>query len=341
MIQRRTLIVAAGAGVLTAPFTSRAQLTNTPAGAPGKIWRAGFLGLPSRPASLETHFYGAIPQGLRDLGYVEGKNLVIEWRFADSDVKRLPELAAELVRTKPDLLLCAGDNASQALQQATATIPIVSAGTSDPIAIGLIKSLARPGGNITGVTNITSELAPKQLEMLLAMTAAAVPKVTRVAVLINPTQASGNTRTESIEAAAKRFGITILRFEAQNPAQIDTAFSSMRQQKAGALIVLLNPFFQQRSQQIAELSTKYRLPSMTSASFYPEAGCLMSYGTNLYEHYRRAAYFVARIFKGAKPADLPFEQPTKFELVINGKTAKALGLKIPQSLLIFADRVIE
>ncbi len=156
MNRRRTLLTALSASALTAPFAALAQQPVNPAGAPGKIWRVGFLGLPSRPASLETHFYGAIPLGLRDLGYVEGKNLVIEWRFADSDVMRLPELAAQLVRTKPDLLLCGGDNAAQALQKATTTIPIVSAGTSDPIAIGLIKSLARPGGNITGVTNITS-----------------------------------------------------------------------------------------------------------------------------------------------------------------------------------------
>ena len=227
------------------------------------------------------------------------------------------------------------------MQQATATIPIVSIGASDPVAIGLVKSLARPGGNITGVTNLTGELGPKQLEMLIAMTSTATPKVTRVAVLLNPTSPSSAMRVQGIEAAAKTFGIHILPVEAQNPAQIDAAFAKMRQQNAGALIVLLHSFFNQRSQQIAELAAKHRLPSMTSASVYPESGCLMSYGTNLYENFRRGAYFVDRIFKGTKPADLPFEQPTRFDLVINGKTAKALGLKIPQGLLISADRVIE
>ncbi|MFM9971293.1 MAG: ABC transporter substrate-binding protein [Burkholderiales bacterium] len=212
---------------------------------------------------------------------------------------------------------------------------------SDPVGIGLITSLARPGGNVTGVTSLTADLAPKQLEFLVAMVAAKVPKVTRVAVLMNPGTASHFIRLKNTEAAAKKLGVTIVPVEAQDAAQIDAAFAKMREQNAGALFVFLSPLFQQRSGQIAELAAKYRLPSMTAASVYPEAGCLMSYGTNLYEQFRRGAYFVDRILKGAKPADLPFEQPTKFELVINGRTAKALGLKIPHALLSSAERGIE
>ena len=342
MNQRRNLIVAAGTGALAAPFAVLAQRPSAPAGAPGKIWRLGILTLLGRPAVLDTHFFtGGTLRGLRDFGYVEGKNLVIEWRFGDNDARRLPALAAELLQWKPDVLVSTGDQASLEFKKATTTIPIVSAATSDPVGIGLITSLARPGGNVTGVTSITTDLAPKQLELLLAMVAGKLPKVTDVAVLINPEVASHFTRLKSTEAAAKKLGITIVPVEARDAAQIDAAFARMRGQNAGALFVFLNPLFQQRSGQIAELAAKFTLPSMTGASVYPEAGCLMSYGTNLYEQFRRGAYFVDRIFKGAKPADLPFEQPTKFELVINGRTAKALGLKIPHALLISAERVIE
>ena len=345
MKNRRTLIAALsalGTAALHAPLASFAQPPPTPAGAPGKIWRVGLLTLLGRPALFDTHFFtGGILRGLRGFGYAEGKNLVIEWRFADSDASRLPAMAAELLQWKPDLLVATGDQASLEFKKATTTIPVVSAATSDPVGIGLITSLARPGGNVTGVTSLTADLAPKQLELLLAMVAAKVPKVTRVAVLMNPGTASHFIRLKNTEAAAKKLGVTIVPVEARDAAQIDAAFAKMRRQNASALFVFLSPLFQQRSAQIAELAAKYRLPSMTAASVYPEAGCLMSYGTNLYEQFRRGAYFVDRILKGAKPADLPFEQPTKFELVINGRTAKALGLKIPHALLISAERVID
>ena len=342
MNRRRKLMMVLGTGALAAPFAALAQQPNVPAGAAGKIWRVGMLTLLGRPALFDTHFFtGGVLRGLRDFGYVEGKNLVIEWRFADNDAKRLPALAAELVQWKPDVLVSTGDQASLEFKKATTTIPVVSAATSDPVGIGLITRLARPGGNVTGVTSITTDLAPKQLELLLAMVAGKLPKVTRVAVLMNPEVASHALRLKSTEAAAKTLGVTIVPVEARDAAQIDAAFATMRGQNAGALFVFLHPLFQQRSGQIAELAAQFRLPSMTGASVYPEAGCLMSYGTNLYEQFRRAAYFVDRIFKGAKPADLPFEQPTRFEMVLNLKTAKSLGLKIPQSVLIRADRVIE
>ena len=342
---RRQLMGAASAGVLTAPFAALAQQPSAPAapaGPPGKIWRVGILAFPLRPASLDTHYaFSGILRGLRDLGYVEGKNLVVEWRFAGNDATRLPALAAELIQWKPDVLIASGDQAALEIKNATTTIPVVCVAIGDPLALGLIKSLARPGGNLTGVTNIAGDLAPKQLELLLTMVAGASPKVTRVAVLIHPTSATHRSFLQSVETAAKQLGVSIVPIEAQTPEQIDAAFTRVRQQNAGALLVLVHPLFQERRQQLVDLAAKARLPTMTGTSVSPEAGGLMSYGTNFFEHFRRAAYFVDRIFKGAKPADLPFEQPTRFELVINGKTAKALGLKIPQALLISAEKVIE
>ena len=331
MNRRRRLLIAFSASALSAPLRALAQQQ-------GKVWRVGFLASFARPASLDSHYLSAFVRGMRDLGYVEGKNLMIEWRFGDSKPERLPGLAAELVRLKLDVLVGAGVDSPQELQKLTATIPIVLASSGDPVGAGLIKSLARPGGNITGLSTITGELIPKRLELLLAM----VPKVSRVAVLIrDPATQTGSKNLAAVQAAGKQRGVTILPVQAQTPQEIDAAFASMRQQKAGVLIVLLNPFFQQQRSQIAELAAKHRLPSMTADKVYAEAGCLMSYGASLADSTYRAAAYVDKILKGAKPADLPVEQPTKFELVINGKTAKALGLSIPQSLLISADQVLE
>jgi putative ABC transport system substrate-binding protein len=331
MINRRRLLIAFSAGALTAPFGSLAQQ-------PGKVWRVGFLASLARPASLDSHYLYAFVRGMRDLGYVEGKNLVIEWRFGDSKPERLPGLAAELVQLKMDVLVGAGVDSPLELQKLTSTTPIVMASSGDPVGAGLIKSLARPGGNITGLSTITGELIPKRLELLLAM----VPKVSRVAVLIRDSATQiGSKNLATVQAAGKQRGVTILPVQAQTPQEIDAAFASMRQQKAGALLVFLNPFFQQQRSQIAALAAKLRLPTMTADRVYAEAGCLMSYGASLADTTYRAATYVDKIFKGAKPADLPVEQPTKFELVINGKTAKALGLAIPKPLLISTDQVIE
>jgi putative tryptophan/tyrosine transport system substrate-binding protein len=330
MNKRRKLLVALGAGALAAPFAAFAQQQ-------GKVWRVGFLGLSNRQAFLNSNSSASFLQGMRELGYVEGKNLAIEWRFADNNLDRLSELAAELVQLKMDVILAGGNDAPLALHKATTTIPIIMGSTSDPVGLGLIKSLARPGGNITGVSTISTDLGPKRFELLLSM----LPKLSRVAVLMHPASASHGKLLESIQAEGRKRRITILRAVARTPQEIDKALSSIRQQNAGALMVSLHPFFQQQINQIAELTLKHRLPSMTADREYAEAGCLMSYGSTLADRYRRAATYVDKIFKGAKPADLPVEQPTKFELVINGKTAKALGLKIPQSLLVLADKVIE
>ena len=344
MNHRRTLLTALGAGLLNAPLASFAQPPANPpghlAGPPGKIWRVGVLAPPNREASLDPEFIGAFPLGMRDLCYVEGKNLLIEWRFADGDAKRLPGLAAELMQWKPDVFVAGGNDAPAVLQKQTSTIPIVMASASNPDEIGLVKSLARPGGNVTGLSSMSNELDPKRLQLLLAMLADAKPKVTRVAALLNPAGA-GRRELQSVEAASAKLGVRILPFEARTPAEIAPAFAAMREQKAGAVMVFLNPLFQTHKKLIADLCAQYRLPAMTAAPLYVSAGCLMAYGSPLAYTWRRVAYYVDRIFKGARPADLPVEQPTKFELVINGKTAKALGLKIPQSLLISAERVIE
>jgi putative ABC transport system substrate-binding protein len=325
---RRKLLKALGAAVLTAPFGSFAQQQN-------KVWRIGVLHPSSRPDSLESHFLGAFPLGMRELGYVEGKNLVIEYRWAENKAERLPGLAAELVQLKVNVIV-ATSNAVNAAQKATASIPIVMAGAADPVGDGLIKSLARPGGNITGISNLAGDISSKQLEMLRDM----VPKLTRVVVLRNP-NSPNNTALINLEAAARRIAVTIIAVDARTPQEIDNAFSQMARQKPDAAFVIRDSFFNRQVRQIAELAAKHRLPTIYGAREYPEAGGLMSYGNSLTAQWRHAATYVDKILKGAKPADLPVEQPTIFELVINGKTAKALGLKIPQSLLIMADKVIE
>ena len=338
MNQRRTLLAAMGAGAVTAPFAARAQ---APPAAAGKVWRVGFLALPRQPADLDSHYYAAFKHGMRELGYVEGKNLIIEWRWAGGEIKRLDALAAELVQLKLDLIATAGNDAAIAAKKATGTIPIVMGSSADPVDTGLVASLARPGGNLTGLSDMGSELAPKRLQLLLSMTATATRKASRVAVLVASGSPANARGLATVQAAGATLGVKILPFTVSTPGEIEAAFSSMGQQKADALIVLLNPVFQAQRRLIAQLAAQHRLPSMTADRQYPETGSLMSYGPNLADNFRRAATFADKIFKGRTPADLPVEQPTKFELVINGKTARALGLKIPQELLISAERVIE
>jgi putative ABC transport system substrate-binding protein len=245
-------------------------------------------------------------------------------------------MAAEFARLKVDLIMTGGPGALAA-QKATTMIPIVFASVTDPFSTGLIKSLARPGGNITGLANNTADIGAKRLEILLAM----APKLSRVAMLMKPDVPSQIMAVQNVEAAGVKRRVTILRVAARSPREIETAFPTMVRQKAGALIVSLSPLFQQQSSQIATLSTKHRLPCMAADRSYAEAGCLMSYGSSLTDDFRRGATYVDKIFKGAKPSDLPVEEPTKYELIINAKTAKALGLKIPQSLLVSADEVIQ
>jgi len=317
-------------GAVSGPLASFAQQQ-------GRIWRVGFLTTRRRPDSIDADFMGGFPRGMRELGYVEGKNLVIEWRFADGNNERLPELAAELVRLKMDVMLSGSAQAISALRKASTTIPIVMASSGDPIGSGFVKSLARPGGNITGLSNLQSDMSTKQLELLLGM----LPKLSRVAVLVNPVNPTLVAYLKNVQSAAQRAGITVLPVEARTEQEIENAFRTMTQGKAEAVMVAADTLFVQKYRRIAELAEKNRLPSVSHIREYVEAGGLISYGTDLAEQFRRAATYVDKIFKGAKPADLPVEQSMKFELLINAKAAKALGIKIPHSILLRADRVIE
>jgi putative ABC transport system substrate-binding protein len=329
--KRRKLFIAFGAGALVMPLPSFAQQQ-------GKIWRIGFLFSGNRPTPVTSHAnYRAFSKGMQELGHIEGKNLMIELRFAEGRAELLSVLAAELVQLNLDVIIANGTPAASALQKATATIPIVFGSAGDPVGSGLVKSLARPGGNITGLTNVSGDLSRKHLEMLLEM----VPKLSRVAVLVNPDNPAHTTIIKNVQAAALGAGIKMSYAEARTPQEIEIGFSRISRENAGAVIVEPDGFFNKQARQIAENAAKHRLASIAGTQEFAEAGGLISYGTSFADMYRRAATYVDKILKGAKPADLPVEQPTKFELVINAKTAKALGLKIPQSLLISADQVIE
>jgi putative ABC transport system substrate-binding protein len=316
---------------LAAAAGSRASLAQQP----GKIWHVGYLSSDSISlSSPNTHLF---LKGMRELGYVEGKNLVIEWRFADGKFERLPGLAAELVQLRVDVIVAVASAAIGAAQKATATIPIVMATTGDPVGSGFVKSLARPGGNITGLSNMGGDTGAKLLDLLLSV----APRVYRVAVLVNPTSPTYRAISASVQAGAQKTGVKTLMAEASTPQEIENAFSMMVRENADAVIVGSAPFFDLQRQQIGELAIKHRLPSMFGIRSSVEVGGLMSYGQQRTDNYLRAATYVDKILKGAKPGDLPVEQPTKFELVINLKTAKALGITIPQSVLGRADEVIQ
>ena len=329
MATRRDLLFALGASALAAPLASFAQRQ------PAKVPRIGFLGTAS--ASAYASRVEVLRAGLRDLGYVEGKNIAIEYRWAEGKYERLPGLAAELVQLKVDVIVAAATPAVQAARQATTTIPIVMVATVDPVGAGLVASLSRPGGNITGLSNLGVDLSSKYLELLRV----ALPKLSRVAVLVNPGNPNHPAFLKNIQATAKTTGVNVSPLQASTASQIEAALGAMTRERAGALIVLPDSLFLTQVRRIAELAAKNRLPTMFGTWEGPEAGGLMSYAQNPAEQFRRAATFVDKILKGAKPADLPVEQPTKFELVINLKTAKAIGLTISQDLLFRADRVIE
>ena len=338
MNHRRKLILALGAGALLASLTSFAQ---QPAAPTGKIWRVGFLSASKRPASIDAHFTGAFARGMRELGYVEGKNLVIEYRYAENRPELLDVLATELVKVKVDVMVIQGSPPTYAAQKATSTIPLVFVGPGDPVRSGLVKSLARPGGNTTGVSSNTTEISGKRLQLLLEMTAGVVPNISRVAVLTDPRNPAGNQTYEQVRMAAEKLGVALVRMEVSTPQDNDNAFAAMQRDKAGAVYVSFEAFFEQQKDQIAQLALKHRLPCMAPNHMHAEAGCLMSYGGDFEGMFRYAATYVDKIFKGRKPSELPVEQPTRIELFINGKTAKALGLKIPQALLMSAEKVIE
>lgn len=274
---------------------------------------------------------------MRELGLVEGKNFIIEWRFADGKYERLPGLAAELVRLNVDVIVAGTTLSVQAARQTTTTIPIVMVAVPDPVGEGFAASLSRPGGNITGLSNIVTEVSIKHLELLRA----AVPKLSRVAVLINPLNSSDSLILEQISGAAYARGLKVFPVEASTAGQIEAGFGAMTRARTEALIVAADSYFDVQRDQIAKLAVKNRLPTIFSNREMTDAGGLMSYGQDLAEHYRRAATYVHKILKGAKPGSLPIEQPTVLELVINQRTARALGLTIPRELELRADKMIE
>jgi putative tryptophan/tyrosine transport system substrate-binding protein len=301
---------------------------------PKKVPRIGFLA-PSDPASQSTE---AIRRALRELGYMEGQNIVIEYRYMEGKRDRVPELAGELVRLKVDIIVVSGTGPARAAKNATKTIPIVMTGLgADPVEEGLIESLAHPGGNVTGVTNLGRELGGKRLELLKE----AVPKVARVAVLYEPVAGSVREVKELLPVAARALGLTIQPWEVRAADDFERVFAAISKWRPDGLYVpAAGPVMTANQKRIVDFALKSRLPSMYSLRLFVDAGGLMHYGADLADSYRRVAYYVDKILKGAKPADLPVEQPTKFELVINLKTAKQIGVTIPQKVLGRADKVI-
>ena len=327
MNNRRKLVIALGASALTAPFGSFAQQQ-------GKVWRVGFLG--TATAAGYVREVDAIRAAFRDLGYVEGKNIVIEYRWAENNPERWKEMAAELVAIKVDAIITHSTLGAGTAAQATKSIPIVMADGADPVAAGLVASLARPGGNITGSTSFQIELAAKRFELLKEVT----PRIKRVAIVFNPMNASSESLLREIETAAKTMKVELHQFPVKAPAELPGVFSAMTKKRVDAALIVEDPLLNSNVGIIAALAETHRFPASGLTTF-ADAGGLLGYGGNRPLVYSRAANFVDKIFKGTKPGDIPFERATTFELIINLKTAKALAIKIPQQVLQRADRVIE
>ena len=328
MIDRRTFIASAAFALFVAPLAANAQQT-------AKVFRIGLLGNISLAEPEGARLWGAFIQGLRDLGYVEGQNITIELRSSEGKYERLPDLAAELVRLKVDVIVVPADQNALAAEHVTRAIPIVMIG--NPVGSGLVASLARPGGNITGLSILAPEIVGKQLELLKEL----IPRVSSVTILWNPTNPGHSRALEEARIAARSLGIKLQISGARGPDEFEGAFAAMTRERVGAVLVLLDGMFLLHQSRIIDLAAKSRLPAMYSRRSDVTGGGLMAYAPSLPDIFRRAATYVDKILKGAKPDDLPIEQPTKFEFVINLKTAKALGLAIPQSVLLRADEVIQ
>jgi len=325
---RRNILIALGAGALAASLGSFAQEQR-------KVSRIGFFYLGSREMALDR--LRIFLEGMRELGYVERKNFVVELRFADGKYERLPGISAELVGLKVDAIVANGTAVYRSLQRATSTIPIVITTSPDPVGEGFAASLARPGGNFTGLSTGNAEVAPKYIELLKI----AVPKISRVAVLMNTTNVGHPGQLKIVRAAAQKAGMTVIAADARTPDEIERGFGKLAQDRAEGVIVFGDTFFTQQIRQITELAIRNRLPTVASTREQAAAGAFMSYGADTLEFFRRAATFVDKILKGARPGELPIELPTKFALVINRKTAKTIGLAVPRELLLRADEVIE
>jgi ABC-type uncharacterized transport system substrate-binding protein len=320
-------VVALGAMLLASSVPAQAQ----PA---AKVHRIGML--ISGSTSTHKSSIDAFHQGLRDLGYVEGKNILIEYRYAEGKRERYPALAAEMVRLKPEVIVVASETFVATAKQATSTIPIVVAGAGDLLGSGLVASLAQPGGNITGSTTMSPDLSGKRLELLKE----AVPKATRIAVLLYPS-GSDLAEVKETEIVAKALKVKIQVVEVKDPREFQTAYAAMKRENANALILIQGSFTGFHRKELIELGVKNRLPTMCEVARWTEDGCLISYGPDLDYQWRRAAVFVDKILKGTKPADIPVEQPMKFDLIVNLKTAKQIGLPIPPNFLVRAQRVIK
>lgn len=325
MIRRTLLFVVVVSGLLTAPL-GQAQSAS-------KVFHIGYFFARGPDPAID----GAFLQGLRDLGYVEGLNIVIERRFAHNKAEALPVLAAELAGMKLDLIVVAPINAALAMKKATNTIPIVMANGGEPVRVGLVASLARPGGNVTGLSNVSTDLLGKEMELLKET----VPGSSRVAFLVNTSSPLAERQLREAHAAARSLGVRLVPETVRDASQYEAAFAAFTQDHADALIVNLDPMFFSHRQQIADLAAAHRLPAIAAFREFAEAGGLLAYGANLADMVRRCATYVDKILKGAHPGDLPVEQPTKFDFVINLGTAKLLGLTIPQSILLRADEVIQ
>ncbi len=324
----RRAFIATATAILAAPLAADAQQA-------AKVPRIGFLG--NSTAALETNLVGPFREGLRDLGYVEGRNVLIEYRWAEGKYERFPALIGELIALKVDVIVTAGTPAALAVKKAAPSIPLVMVAVGDPIGVGLVASLARPGGNITGLTSIAPELEGKRLELLREV----VPKLSHIAVLWNPDNPFHAGSLKETRAAAQVLGIKLQLLGIRVPEEFPAAFAAILRERPGALLVLADRLFLHNRVRIADFEAKHRLPGVYAYRELVEAGGLMSFGPSYPGMHRRAAYYVDKILKGFKPTDLPVEQPTKFELMINLKAAKALGLTIPPSVLLRADEVIQ
>jgi putative ABC transport system substrate-binding protein len=326
--KKLVVLIALALGALVGPLVAEAQQSE-------RVYRIGLLDFSGSDARRER--WNAFRQQMRELGYVEGQNVSFEPRWVQGDDDQLSTLAAELVRLKVDVIVTGATNATIAAKRATSTIPIVTAAGSDPVALGLVANVRQPGGNVTGLTSISSELSAKRLEFLRLV----VPRASQVAILWDERNPASRLAVQETEAAARTLGLALKSVSVRTPADLEAAFSILVTDRAAALSITTSPIFSPHLKRLAELALKHRLPTVAGNREWVEAGLLAAYGPDYPNLFRRAATFVDKILKGAKPGDLPIEQPVKFELVINLKTAKALGLTIPSSLLQRADHVIQ
>ena len=328
-MKRRAFIALLGAAAASVPLAARAQHAGT-------VWRIAVLSGTARPAAIETSFLGGLPAGLRELGYIEGRDFVVEWRFAEARPERYAEFAAELVRWNADIFVVGASEAVRYLQEAAPQTPIVLALSTDPVGNGFATSLAHPGGNITGLANSLDDTVPRQLELLMD----AVPHLSRIGILANSASPNYAPVARSLFTATLAKGLNTAMADVRSPEEFDAAFARLLGENVQALMLGSNALFDLNRPRITEFAAKNRLPSMFGIREYVEAGGLMSYGESFREFFRRSAGYVDRIIKGAKAGDLPIEQPNRFYFTINLKTAKAIGLELPVSLVRRADEVI-